>query len=458
MATINVKTKKEKVFTHEGAKAIRISNFKILERSVLSCMLWEDEFYEDGEIISNRIENIIENLPEKYLDKVADLAIKARNEYYLRHAPLLIICALLKRKYPVANIIYKVIQRADELTELLAIYWRNGKTPLANQLKKGLAMAFTKFNEYELAKYNRDKDIKLRDVLFLTHVKPKEGLNGFNKEARKAGSKFPTDSGSQLYRKLVEDSLVVPDTWEVELSKSKDKKESWERLIKEGKLGGLATLRNLRNMQEAKVEEDLIKEAITKANYNKVLPFRFIAAARYAPNYEEYIEQVMLKSISESEKLKGTTILLIDVSGSMDAQLSGKSDMRRMDAGFGLGIILREICEDIKIYTFSDRIVQIPSRHGFALRDTMDNSQSHNCTYLGKAINLAKQNNPLAERLIVISDEQSHDTIPNVEGKNYMINVASNKNGVGYGKWVHIDGFSEAVVKYIIEYEKQEND
>ena len=31
----------------------------------------------------------------------------------------------------------------------------------------------------------------------------------------------------------------------------------------------------------------------------------------------------------------------------------------------------------------------------------------------------------------------------------YVINVASYKNGVGYGKWTHIDGWSEAVIEYI---------
>ena len=30
-----------------------------------------------------------------------------------------------------------------------------------------------------------------------------------------------------------------------------------------------------------------------------------------------------------------------------------------------------------------------------------------------------------------------------------MIDVASFKNGVGYGPWTHIDGWSEAVVEYI---------
>jgi hypothetical protein len=59
------------------------------------------------------------------------------------------------------------------------------------------------------------------------------------------------------------------------------------------------------------------------------------------------------------------------------------------------------------------------------------------------------------DRLIVITDEQSADTVHvPATARAYMINVASNRNGVGYGKWVHFDGFSEQVLRYIAEYER----
>lgn len=32
---------------------------------------------------------------------------------------------------------------------------------------------------------------------------------------------------------------------------------------------------------------------------------------------------------------------------------------------------------------------------------------------------------------------------------------ATNKNGVGYGRWTHIDGVSEGVIRYIIEAERR---
>jgi len=51
---------------------------------------------------------------------------------------------------------------------------------------------------------------------------------------------------------LVAGELATPDTWEVALSAgaSVDKREAWERLLAENKLGAQALLRNLRNMAE----------------------------------------------------------------------------------------------------------------------------------------------------------------------------------------------------------------
>jgi hypothetical protein len=62
-------------------------------------------------------------------------------------------------------------------------------------------------------------------------------------------------------------------------------------------------------------------------------------------------------------------------------------------------------------------------------------------------IELAK--NDMRQWMINLADKDLNDKVlaPNV--KSYLINVASYKNGVGYGKWVHIDGWSEAVIEYI---------
>lgn len=87
-----------------------------------------------------------------------------------------------------------------------------------------------------------------------------------------------------------------------------------------------------------------------------------------------------------------------------------------------------------------------------ALRDAVINSQHHGGTYLGAAVATVDEACDY-DRLVVFTDEQSHDSVPAPKGKGYMINVASYKNGIDYGAWTHITGFSESVIEYIREAE-----
>lgn len=428
-------TKPQILKTHEGGTAKHINAEMELRRSVMACLLWENSFYESGEDVASRI---IRLCAQVSLDKLSALAIEARSEMNLRHVPLLIVREMARhpelKKSPalVSKTLAEVIQRSDELTEFLALYWKDGKTPLSAQVKKGLALAFGKFNEYSLAKYDRAESVKLRDVLFLTHSKPQ------------------TTEQEQLYKRLIDGQLQTPDTWEVELSAGKDKRQTWERLLSENKLGALAFLRNLRNMNEVKVSETLIKSYAETLKTDRVLPFRFIAAARAIPHLEPMLETLMLKQ--EHEKLGGETVLLVDASGSMRDSLSTNSDMRRIDAACGLAILLREMTDNLRVYTFNYELKEVPPRRGFALRDAIGNPEGGTC--LGAAVAWSLANHPNA-RLIVISDEQTEDRVPDpTNGKAYMINVAAFQNGVGYGAWKHIDGFSESVVKWIREIER----
>src|SRR6476660_4439597 len=151
--------------THEGAPAKHISAEQELRRSVLACMLWESQFYEDGVAIAGRIRELV---PKVAAEKVAALAADAREKMKLRHAPLLLVCEMARHathRALVAETLARVIQRADELSEFVAIYWKDGRVPLSAQVKKGLAAACPKFDAYALAKYDRGGPIKLRAVL-----------------------------------------------------------------------------------------------------------------------------------------------------------------------------------------------------------------------------------------------------------------------------------------------------
>src|SRR5215475_8832834 len=263
--------------THEGAPARNLSLEMQLRRSVLACLLWETQFYEDGVEIAGRIAELV---PKVAAEKVAALAIEAREQMKLRHAPLLLVREMARHQTHralVSETLARIVQRADELAEFIAIYWKDGRVPLSGQVKKGLAAAFPKFDEYQLAKYDRGGPIKLRDVLFLCHAKPRD------------------QAQAAVWKRLVWGRLTTPDTWEVALSSGADKREAWVRLLREQKLGALALLRNLRNMRESGVDESLLRKALSEMSTARVLPFRFLAAARYAPQWEEALEQAMLK-------------------------------------------------------------------------------------------------------------------------------------------------------------------
>jgi len=430
-----------RAFTHEGARGKRFTPEMALKRTLMNCLLWEDQFYEDGVAIADRIKALV---PAVEPARTAALAVEAREVMKLRHAPLLVLREMARHQTHrglVADTLARVIQRPDEMTELLAIYWADAlgpgqqrkRQPVSAQIKKGLARALTKFDAYQLAKYDRDGAVRIRDVLFLVHAKPKDA------------------DQEKVWKQLVDGELASPDTWEVSLSSGKDKRATFERLIAEKRLGGLALLRNLRLMQQAQVPRQTIAEAISAMRTDRILPYRFITAARYAPDFEEELEAVMLKSIKGYAHLPGRTRLLIDVSGSMFAPLSAQSEMTRAEAACGLAILAREVCEEVEIFTFSHDVKKVQPRRGFALRDAIIGSQPHGSTFLGKAV---AEIDRKGDRLIVFTDEQSHDKVGDPKARGYMVNVASYQHGVGHAAWTRVDGFSEAVIAWIAAQEQ----
>lgn len=420
--------------TYEGGPAVPVSPEAQLRRTVMTCMLWENGFYEDGQTVAQRIKALV---PAIHPNTVAEIAIEAREKQKLRHVPLLLVRELARKPSRcesglIAKTLCAVIQRADELAEFLALYWADGRVPLSKQIKRGLACAFEKFNAYQLAKYNREASVKLRDVMFMVHPKPRN------------------EEQAEIWKKLVNGTLESPDTWEVALSAGGDKKAVFERLLAENKLGYMALLRNLRNMAEAGVSQSLVESRlIAGASGSKALPFRFLAAARAVPSWEPMIDKAMQMALVGSGRLTGKTAVLIDVSGSMAAKISERSDLSRLDAAKALAILVRGICDDVRVYRFNHEVREVPARHGMALADSIGKADGG--TYIENAVSFVRGTHP--DRMIVVTDEQSADAVGSPQCKGYMINVATNKNGVGYGDWVRISGWSESVVDFIRQVE-----
>lgn len=424
----------------------------LLRRSVMANLLWENLFYEDGVSVVDNIRNLI---PQVDKEIVYNIAIEARTKQKLRHVPLLIAREMARHtghRSMLGDLLPQIILRADELTEFLALYWQDGKCPISKQVKKGLAKAFDNFDAYQFAKYNRKTEIRLRDVMFMVHPKPSQ-------------------ERQELYSQIANDTLPVPDTWEVALSSGSDKKEAWTRLIEERKLGALAFIRNLRNMEEARVDHDVILSGFENINPGWLLPLNYLAAAKHAPRYEKELEELMLRGLSQMPKLPGTSIIIVDVSGSMDASVSSKSLNSRLDAAAAMTMLAMEICEHPILYaTAGNDYTRIhhtkflPSRRGFAVTSLVTDAGAalggggiftRQCL---EYIRDKEQETP--NRIIIFSDSQDCDhpnkRTPNPFGeRNYIIDVSAHSHGIAYNKlWdAEISGWSEHFLSYITAIE-----
>lgn len=423
-------------FNHNSLKVKPISPEAKLVRMTMAHMLFEKQFYVDGEDSYQALQKLVTQVSPEF---VASVAKKARSEFKLRHVPLALMRGLAKNGTLKAQDLADVIQRADEMPEFLSLYWKEGKQPISNQVKKGLALAFGKFNEYQLAKWDKNSAaISIRDTLFLSHPKPA------NQEQE------------ALFKRVANKELVTPDTWETELSAGADKRVTFTRLMREKKLGALAFLRNLRNMRDAGVLDAEIRAYGSLVNVERVLPFRFLAAARIVPQYEDMLEEMMFRALAAMPKLKGKTVLLVDISGSMfGTKVSEKSDLDRFDAACALAIMARELCEDVEIFSFSNSTIRVAPRRGFALAEAIKNSQHAGGTDLRQAIQHVNAAVASFDRCICFTDEQSSTAPDKIKSdKNYVLNVGTYQNGINNYEWLTVTGFSEAVFNYIQAYEQ----
>jgi hypothetical protein len=459
MATVNKKTKKSHVYDDKrlaggsGPRAAKQDAEATLRRLVMTCLLWEKNAYCDGQEVVSNIKALVPQVPN-----VGDIAVEARYGQKLRHVPLMIVREMARNHMPgVAETLAKVCNRPDEMSEFVAMYWAdNGKKrTLSAAIKRGLAKAFDKFDEYQLAKYNQlDQEVKLRDVLFLCHAKP-------------------TGDRHDLYKRLIANELKTPDTWEVGMSAAKgvvEKRAVWERLIENKKLPAFAFLKNLRNMQEAGVSRNAMAQAFANCKVDMLLPIDFLKARKYAPDWTREIEDLMYRCAKTWPRLSGFSTLVIDVSGSMAQSLSGKSEFTRMDAAAAMAVLAAECCDHVSIYATAGNdssrkhdTKKVESLRGFALADKILHEKDRlggGGIFTRQVCDFIKGKEEAPDRLMIFSDSQDCDHPgsgqPKPHGKrNYIIDVSSESHGVNYkGVWTaEISGWSEQFLKFVASME-----
>lgn len=415
--TSKLREHKDATVNEEGGLAFKMDPKTELYTRVCTALIGEPQFYDkSGEKKDQAILQLVGMIAKEDPEFILQLASFARNEMNLRSVPQVLLVEATgypESKSFVRKWTASIIQRADELTEVMAYYQtrfghignKAKKGMLCNPLKRGMADAFHQFDAYQLAKYDRDGDVKLKDVLKVVHPKPK------NDEQRK------------LWGMLKERKLPPPETWEVELSVKGATKESWEKAIP--KMGYMALLRNLRNFVEKGVNIAPVLKRLTdpeQVKRSKQLPFRFFSAYKALENVPEVrasqkvmdaMQTALELSVDNMPEMKGVTCIMVDTSGSMDTHLSKLGTVSLKQISCLMGAIVQKSCDDAVVGVFADKwaVVKLSKADGILtnmeklLRRDVGGST---CAWLG--MEWLNKNKEKVDRIILLSDQQCYST------------------------------------------------
>lgn len=461
-------TQNPRVAGGKGALSATYTKEQLLRRAVVSTLLGENVAYQDGTSVMYDIQHLVAQVHPRY---AAQLAQEAADVFQLRSVPLWIIASMAtaspKHRAYVAETIQSVVRRPDQLTELLAMYWKQngGRVPIANQLKKGIAEAFTQFDAYQLAKYARRKNrsVSLRDVMYLTHPKPKN------------------DEQARVWIGVAEQTLRNTATWESQLSaKKRDPASVFLTLMETNRLPALAALRNIRLMRYSGIDEETIAAYLRTIRLDHLPIHQYYLAAIIAQQHKwRIIESTLLDRIVDvipKVRFAGNTILIQDASGSMTSNLSRYGLLKRMDIATLLSWAIAKRCDSVEHYLTAGIIGAKTQRTMLTPMSNLLNFKNHvydvsvtlgyNGIFTRQAIEQVRQMTSFrtVDRIIVITDSQDVDTSkqkPEPFGlRNYILDIGGHTLGVGYTDvWsAEVTGFSPHVIYFLYEIDMLLND
>lgn len=397
MARFNTATT-NKTVNRSGHAAYKMSDKSKLVTQVLTSFFNENKFYGDNSAeMQETIKGVIKTDPQF----VANLAVFARKEFNMRSVAHILTAYLaheIEGKPYTRQVVKAVTLRGDDVTEIMAAYLSLFGKPIPNALKKGISDAMQGFDEYTLAKYKSNgKSVKMRDLLCLCRPTPK------------------TQAQSEMWKRLLNGELETPVTWETQLSANGNNADTWEKLIESGKVGYMALLRNLRNILNANPSNiDKVLDTIGSpeaVKRSKQLPFRYLSAYKEVESIGgsrvfDALENACEASIENMPKLSGTTVIAVDVSGSMGDTISARSSVRCYEIAMLLGLMANKICENSRFYTFNTRIEKYAVSHRNGILETAMRSRCGGGTDMSLPIEKMIAENITADRLIVLSDNE----------------------------------------------------
>lgn len=397
MAKFNT-TNTIKTENKSGHAAYKMRDKEKLVTQVLTSFFNEKKFYGDN---SKEMEQTIKSVIKSDPRFVANLAVFARREFNMRSVAHILTAFLaheVEGKPYTRKTVKAVSLRGDDVTEIMAAYLSMFGKPIPNALKKGISDTLQGFDEYTLAKYKGEgKAVKMRDLLCLCRPTPKDAEQ------------------SATWKRLLEGNLETPYTWETELSAKGNTKEVWESLIASKKVGYMAILRNLRNILNANpsnVEKALSyienPDAVRKS---RQLPFRYLAAYKELANIGgsrvfDALENAVEAACDNLPKMSGTTVIAVDVSGSMSIPVSEKNSTRCFEIAMLLGLIANKICDNSYFYTFNTNIEKYAVSRRSGILETVTKAICVGGTAMHLPFQKMIDDNINADRIIVLSDNE----------------------------------------------------
>jgi hypothetical protein len=435
-------------FTHEGGPGYRRDTKSELFLLAVSNMVGEDTFYENARNRDDRYTALVRQVATDDSSWMRGFVTWLRGKANLRSASMVAAAEAVKARLdtgPTAGdptnraLINAVLQRADEPGELLA-YWQSrfGRA-LPKPVKRGVGDAVRRlYTEYAMLKYDTaSKGFRFGDVLNLVHADPATPAQGdlfrvaldrrHHGDHSNIGPTLPMLAANQRIRDEAGDNpeiLLDPDrlraagmTWEDVLSlagSTVDKSRLWTALIPS--MGYMALLRNLRNFDQAGVDDDVAATVAARLSdpdqvaRSRQFPFRFLAAYRNAPSlrWGHALDQALTASLSNVPELPGRTLILIDISGSMAARMSGKSELNRSDAArvFGAALAMRTDATLVWFHNRSER-VEVP-KGGSLLRLINSIPKPTGGTRTADAVTRWYRGH---DRVVIVTDEQAADNV-----------------------------------------------
>lgn len=348
MSKFNAKqVNNNKAVTYEGGDAYNKSLENEWVNFLFSCIL-QDRFYESSNKQQDRYVELTNAMIDKYgAGFVGKAAVFARNELGMRSISELTAAMLNKYQFEGKRDFYKkYFHRPDGVAEVFgAIDMLGGKR--SHALVRGACDYLSGLDEYQVGKYKMSgKTYNMYDLINITHA---------------------NSSAIDAYKN---DTLEIPDTWEAKISgaENQEKKEAeWKRLVEERKLGYMALIRNLRNILSCKfvnsqwAKEHLVPQITNEVAIKKslIFPYRIYTAWKMIADtlpieIEMALSDAFIISIGNMPKLEGSSLVVLDVSGSMDDRMSQHSNMRIKEVGAVYGAAIYLSGNDVDFVKFGN--------------------------------------------------------------------------------------------------------